>query len=170
VSALAGLSGFGWRCTFVGSLDREPPYAERVRRAAVSSGLEDRFAFLGALGTEALNRAYDAADLLVVPSRFESFGMVVLEALARGIAVLACDVGGVREALGRCDDGRLPGMLVPAHDAGALRQALGRWLAGADLRAELRAAATMRRASLDGWGVSVGVIASELTRVAARVG
>ena len=60
----------------------------------------------------ALSAAYAAADLVVLPSRHETYGMVATEALARGVPVLASDVGGVREALGT----PLPGLLVPADD------------------------------------------------------
>ena len=57
--------------------------------------------------------------------------MVVTEALARGLPVVATDVGGLPEALGPAADGRLPGLLVPPDDPAALAAALRRWLADA---------------------------------------
>ena len=51
--------------------------------------------------------------MLVLPSRKETYGMVVTEALSRGIPVIASDVGGVPEALGAAPGGAQPGLLVP---------------------------------------------------------
>jgi glycosyltransferase involved in cell wall biosynthesis len=89
--------------------------------------------------------------------------MVITEALARGIPVLASDVGGIPEALGRTPDGRRPGLLVPAGDAAALTDALGRWLDDAALRGRLRGAARDRQTSLPGWQQTVARVAELLT-------
>ena len=67
--------------------------------------------------------------------------MVVTEALARGIPVLATAVGGLPEALGRAPDGSLPGLLVPPDDPAALAGALRRWL---ERRRPARPAAAVR--------------------------
>ena len=83
---------------------------------------------------------YRASDLLVLPSRLEAYGMVVTEALAAGLPVVATAVGGVPEALGRTASG-LPGRLVPPDDPAALAEVLGAWLRDAGLRARLRTAA-----------------------------
>ena len=74
--------------------------------------------------------------------------MVVTEALARGLPVVAAEVGGVPEALGHGADGDRPGLLVPPDDPAALAAALRAWLGDAELRARLRRAARERRASL----------------------
>ena len=79
LDALAGVES--WRCAFVGSLDRDPAFADEVRRRA-----DDRVHFAGPLTGAELERAYAAADLLVLPSHAETYGMVVTEALARGAA------------------------------------------------------------------------------------
>ena len=96
LDALATATELPWRCTCVGNLDRDPEWAERVR----DHGLGDRVDFTGARTGRDLDRTYAAADLLVLASRAETYGMVVTEALARGVPVVATDVGGVREALG----------------------------------------------------------------------
>ena len=103
----------------------------------------------------------------MLATRAESYGMVVTEALAHGLPVLATAAGGLPEALGRLPDGRVPGVLVPPDDADALAAALRRWLTDDRHRGALRDAAAERRASLDGWGVTtdrVGRVLEEAAR------
>lgn len=132
------LAGLRWKCTFAGALVNPVPY------------LSGNIQFAGPLGPAELNVAYANTDLFVLPSRAETYGMVVTEALARGIPVLATAVGGVPEALGTTPAG-LPGMLVPPDDRPALAAALRDWLTRPELRASLRAAALQRRATLPTW-------------------
>ena len=155
LAALATVADLAWECTCVGSLDRDPGFADALRRRA------GRVRFAGPRTGADLDRAYAAADLLVLPSRAESYGMVVTEALARGIPVIASDVGGVPEALG---DG--PGLLVPPGDAVALGGALRAWLSDPGLRERLRRAARERRAALHGWDVTTAAVAGVLEGVA----
>jgi glycosyltransferase involved in cell wall biosynthesis len=166
VDGLATATDLSWRCACVGSLDRDPAFADRVRRRAWRSGLGDRLRFAGPRTGEALDQAYAAADLLVLASHAETYGMVVTEALARGVPVLAADVGGVREALGRARDGTPPGLLVPPGDPAALGGALRAWLDDAGLRDRLRSAARERRASLRGWPATASVLAGVLAGAA----
>ena len=122
--------------------------------------------FAGPLTGAELERAYAAADLLVLPSHAETYGMVVTEALARGLPVVASDVGGVTEALGHGRDGTRPGLLVPPGDPAALGAALRAWLGDAGLRGRLRRAARERRASLRGWPATTSVVAGVLAGAA----
>ncbi|MET0765917.1 MAG: glycosyltransferase family 4 protein [Blastococcus sp.] len=162
LEALGRVAHEPWSCTFVGALDRDPPFLERLRRQAAGSGLLDRIRFAGAQVGEPLRQEYRAADLLVLPSRLEAYGMVVTEALAVGVPVIATRVGGVAEALGRTVDGP-PGLLVPSDDPGALAEALGAWLRDAELRARLRRAARLRRRALEGWDATARQVAAALT-------
>jgi glycosyltransferase involved in cell wall biosynthesis len=109
-----------------------------------------------------LDRSYRAADLLVLASRAETYGMVVTEALARGVPVVATDVGGVTEALGHGSDGLRPGLLVPPDDPAALADALRSWLSDAELRERLRQAARKRRDSLPTWSATASALAEVL--------
>jgi len=158
LEALRPISDLSWQCSCVGSLDRDPPFAEALRRRSVNDGLDDRMHFTGPRTGADLNTSYATADLLVLPSRAETYGMVVTEALARGVPVVATDVGGVTEALGHVADGTRPGLLVPPDDPAALGAALGAWLGDAALRWRLRRAAAERRASLVTWSTTVSVI------------
>jgi glycosyltransferase involved in cell wall biosynthesis len=158
LEALADVRDLAWRWTCVGSTTVDPAFVARLRQRSVEVGLADRLGLVGPLTGDALESAYAAADLLVLPSRAETYGMVVTEALARGLPVLAHDVGGVGEALGGA------GLLVPP---GGLAPALRRWLTDAALRDDLRAAAGERRAQLTGWSVTAGLVADVVRRAAA---
>jgi glycosyltransferase involved in cell wall biosynthesis len=150
---IPAVAGLPVELVCVGSLTRDPAFV-----AALPPGAR----LTGPLTGADLDAAYAGADLLVLPSRAETYGMVVTEALARGIPVLATDVGGVPEALGRAPDGGLPGLLVPPGDGVALRAALVRWLGDAGLRDRLRAAAVGRRDTLTGWDETAATVADVL--------
>jgi glycosyltransferase involved in cell wall biosynthesis len=113
-----------------------------------------------------LDRSYESADLLVLPSRGETYGMVVTEALARGLPVVAADVGGVADTLGHGTGGVRPGRLVPPDDAGALAAALRIWLSDGEARLSWRRAARERRATLSGWSTTTSVLAGVLAEAA----
>ena len=165
LDALATVIDLRWRCVCVGSLERDPAHAARLCRRSRDGGLDDRVAFAGPRNGADLDRCYAAADVLVLASRAETYGMVVSEALARGLPVIAADVGGLTEALGHGAGGARPGLLVPPGDPIALGAALRRWLGDAELRARLRRAARERRASLLGWPATTAVIAGVLAGV-----
>jgi glycosyltransferase involved in cell wall biosynthesis len=166
LDGLAMAMDLSWRCEFVGSLARDPAFADGVRRRAWIRGLGDRVRFPGPLVGAELDRAYAAADLLVLASHAETYGMVVTEGLARGVPVLATEVGGVTEALGRAPDGARPGLLVPPGDPAALGAALRAWLEDGELRGRLRLAARARSANLRPWAATASAVADVLTGVA----
>jgi glycosyltransferase involved in cell wall biosynthesis len=157
LDGLATVADLPWSCTCAGSLDREPEFAAAVRRRAPFT-----VRFTGPLAGAELDRAYAAADLLVLPSRAETYGMVLTEALAHGVPVLATGVGGVAEAIGA---GSPPALLVPPEDPAALGAALRRWLGDAALRERLRRAARERRATLRGWSATAADVAGVLADV-----
>jgi glycosyltransferase involved in cell wall biosynthesis len=166
LDGLATATHLSWRCACVGSLERDPAFADGVRRRARHNGLYDRVRFPGPRTGAELDREYAAADLLVLASHAETYGMVVTEALARGLPVLAAEVGGITEALGHGNDGLRPGLLVPPGDPAALGAAVRRWLGDSDLRGRLRRAARERRASLRGWPATTSVLAGVLAGAA----
>jgi glycosyltransferase involved in cell wall biosynthesis len=166
LDALAMLSGLRWQCLCVGSLERDPAFADAVRRRVLDGGMHGRVRFSGPQTGEDLARSYGAADVLVLPSRGETYGMVVTEALARGLPVIAAEVGGVPEAMGHGADGTLPGLLVPPDDPSALRDALRAWLEDADVRRRLRRAARERRESLACWSTTTSVVSDVLAGAA----
>jgi glycosyltransferase involved in cell wall biosynthesis len=165
LAALAMIRHLPWQCTWVGSLDRDRGFVERLRSQARALGISDRVCTTGPLTGAELETAYAGADVLVLASRGETYGMVVTEALARGLPVVATAVGGLPEALGRGPEGSAPGLLVSPGAPEALAEALGAWLGDADLRRRLRHAAAQRRATLSGWSST----ADQISRVIAEV-
>jgi glycosyltransferase involved in cell wall biosynthesis len=103
---------------------------------------------------------------LVLASEVESYGMVVVEALAHGVPVIATNVGGLPEALGSTADGRRPGVLVPPVDPRAFAEALRSWLTDAELREALRDTARERRGSLRPWAATAADLADALAAAA----
>jgi glycosyltransferase involved in cell wall biosynthesis len=166
IAALATIADLRWRLVCVGTLHREPEFVDRLRRQAREAGIGDKVCFSGTRTGDDLASAYAAADVLVIASRVETYGMVVTEALARGLPVIATAVGGLPEALGRTRDGRRPGVLVPPGDRGALADALRSWLIDPELRQRLREAARERRKTLSGWEAPTDRIAGILARAA----
>jgi glycosyltransferase involved in cell wall biosynthesis len=166
LEALGSIAALPWRCTCVGSLDLDPTFVASLRRRAADMGLAERVSFPGPLAGAELDRAYASADLLVTASRAETYGMVVTEALARGLPVVGTEVGGVGEALGASAAGTRAGLLVTPEDPGALAAALSGWLVDADLRARLRGAARERRETLSLWSDTARAVAEVLAGAA----
>lgn len=153
VDALATLADRPWTCDLVGPLHRAPGHVDAVRAAIDRHGLDGRVRLVGPLPPGRLGPVYAAADLLVLPSRAETYGMVVTEALARAIPVLAAATGGVPDTLAGTGNDQ-PGLLVAPGDAGALAAGLRRWLDEPALRTGLRRSAARRRTELTGWEVT----------------
>jgi len=101
----------------------------------------------GWLPHEELERLYDRAAVVACPSHREGFGVVCAEAMAHGRAVVASDVGGLRDLV---VDGET-GLLVPPGDVPALRSALERLLADPELRRRLGAAGRERARERFSW-------------------
>ncbi|MCU1576134.1 MAG: hypothetical protein JWP70_838 [Leifsonia sp.] len=162
VQALAGMTDLpDWSCSIVGSLDADPDFAIRTAAAIRSATLTERVALMGVLTGQRLADAYRAADLIVAPSRAESYGMVVAEALARGIPVVAARVGGISEAIA----GSKAGILIPSNDPGALGAVLRHWAEDPGWRAALKAEAVRSRTVTRTWDESAGIVAAVLRDV-----
>jgi glycosyltransferase involved in cell wall biosynthesis len=163
VEALAALPERDWHCLLIGPLDRDPGFAGQLQARIARLGYGHRVRLSGVLTGAALSHAYTTADLLVAPSRSETYGMTVTEALAHGLPVIAAGAGGLPEALGFTAGGTRPGQLVPPGDPAALAAALGEWLGDGRHRDRLRAAARERQSTLGGWDRTTQEIASALT-------
>ncbi len=120
---------------------------DRIRVLVSALGLAERTTFLGRLSSEALAPVYRAADVVVVPSHYESFGLVAIEAMGCGTPVVASDTGGLRYAVVH----RETGLLAPVRDEAAFAAALGLLVDDEALRARMGRAAARLVASLYTW-------------------
>jgi glycosyltransferase involved in cell wall biosynthesis len=167
VEALAAVADLPWHCECVGPLGRDGAFVDALRDRIAHHGLAGRVRLTGPRTGAPLAAAYAAADLVVLPSRTESYGMVVTEALARGIPVLAAAVDGVPQTVGHTAGGRVPGLLVDPADPAGIAAALRCWFGDEDLRRTLRDAAAERRGTLPGWEVTSRCLAEALEPVPA---
>ena len=149
VDALAQIRDLPWTADLTGPVNVDPGYADQVQASIDRYGLADRIRLTGSRSGPELEAAWDATDLLLLPSHAETWGMAVTEALARGIPAVVGLGTGAEEALGHAPDGSLPGAVVPPGDPGALAAAL-RDLLGPD-RARAGAAASARGRGLSRW-------------------
>jgi len=163
LAALAAVPCRTWRLTCAGSLTRHPATAERVRATVTRLGLEDHVSLVGDLDGPALAACYDSADVFVLATRQETYGMAVAEALAYGLPVVATTTGAIPDLVG--EDA---GLLVPVDDRGSLVEALSRVLGDAGLRAHLAAGARRMRDRLPTWDEASARMAAALDSLAAH--
>jgi glycosyltransferase involved in cell wall biosynthesis len=159
IEALAGLRDRPWSLHCVGSLSRDQATVQTLRQTIANHGLAERVLLHGQVDEVQLNAHYARADVFVLPSYHEGYGMVLAEALARGLPILSTAVGAIPETVP--PDARL---LVPPGDAAALQAALGRLMHDEPLRASLAAGAQAARARLPNWQQAVSRFAQALSR------
>lgn len=119
VESLSELSDLEWSLDIVGSLDKDPAHASHLKQRSVDLGLSDRIRWLGALGEDELEQVYAGSDLLVHAAHFEAYGMVLTEALMRGLPVVSTPAGAL-------DD--LVSPAVAVVEPGAFADAVSLWL------------------------------------------
>ncbi|MCU1383139.1 MAG: hypothetical protein JWL71_1836 [Acidobacteria bacterium] len=160
IQALASMRHRHWRLTCAGSLDRDAPTVARVRALLRDHGLDDRVTLAGDLDSAALALEYERADVFVLPTLYEGYGMAVAEALARGLPVVSTATGAIAELVG---DG---GIVVAPGDLPAFTSTLSAVIADERLRARLAEAARRVRDRLPTWTAAAGVMADALERTA----
>jgi glycogen(starch) synthase len=119
---------------------------EELKAQATELGLDDHGTFLGWIGDDALHSLYRIADLTVVPSLYEPFGLVALEAMASGCPTIVADTGGLREVV---PEGDKVGLRFNGGDAEHLAIMIERLLSDDVLRDRLVAEASEHVLSFD---------------------
>ena len=161
IRALARAARLDWHLTCLGSLDRDPVTVRRVRDEIRKGGLAQRVTLAGETASRArLQRYYDEADVFVLPTEYEGYGMAVAEALASGLPVVSTPTGAIPQLVGRD-----AGILVPSGDVTALANALTRVLNDGKVREKLRAGARCRRSALRTWTQTVREFAAVVRKV-----
>jgi glycosyltransferase involved in cell wall biosynthesis len=157
LEALAGLRDLPWRLTCVGSPERDPAMARAIGAAIERHGLSARVRLIGEQSEAGLRPFYDTADLFVLASHHEGYGMVLAEALARGLPIVATSAGAISDTVPAA-----AGILVPPGDPAALAAALRRMLTEPGLRRDLAAGARAARERLPSWADAAQAFAAEL--------
>jgi glycosyltransferase involved in cell wall biosynthesis len=158
VDGLARIAELDWHCTVAGSLDRAPETADAIRRQIAGHGLTGRIDLIGEVADP--TPLYEAADIFVLPSRYEGYGMAIAEALAHGLAVVATRVGAIPEVVPND-----AGILVPVDDPEALADSLRRLIESPSMRQELAGRAALAARRFATWRDTAARIASALDAV-----
>jgi len=146
VDALEGLRDYPWHCTLAGAVDRDEDYGRQVRGIVQNFELEHRISLVGELDDVELDRVYREADIFVLPSLHEGYGMVIDEAIAVGLPVITTDGGALSST------GRRPGVRqYPAGDVAKLRACLEEWLASPERLHEATRQAREEAGKLRSW-------------------
>jgi glycosyltransferase involved in cell wall biosynthesis len=135
-----------WQLTCIGNLTRHRHTSDAVRRTIVRLGLDAHVALAGERSVAQVSASYHRADVVVLASWRETYGMAVAEALARGLPVVATATGAIPGLVG--DDA---GIVVPPRDRRALADALTRVIDDAAFRARCAAGARRVRERLPDW-------------------
>jgi glycosyltransferase involved in cell wall biosynthesis len=162
VDALSGLAHLDWRLTIAGALDRAPEATAALRAAVAAAGFADRILLAGAVSDAELAQLYDRADIFVSPSLFEGYGMVLAEAMARGLPIVASTGGAAADTVPDS-----AGLKVEPADVTALREALRVMIADPNLRRNLADGAWAASRTLPRWSDTALRIAEVVTEVAA---
>lgn len=161
VEALAGLANADWRLSIAGPDDRSPQTTEQVRALIAKKELEPRIRMLGAVDQAALAALYDAADVFVMPSLFEGYGMVLAEAMSRGLPIV-CTTGGAAAETAPA----AAAIKVPPGQAEALETALRQVLNNPALRARMAEASWTAGQKLPQWDDTARIIADVIKGLA----
>lgn len=163
IDALATCTDLPWHLAIAGPDDADPAHAARLRDRAAALG--DRVAVRGPLDGPDLDELWQRTDLLVLPSLAETFGMVVTEAVARGIPAVVAAGTGAQEALELGGDPP-PGAaidladLADPSDPADLAQLLRRWLTDPSLREAWSRAARAAAPRLPTWDDAARTVAA----------
>ncbi len=146
VEALAPLKDIDWRLTIAGALDRHAQAVETLQNVVQRHGLEDRVTLAGKVVPATLDRYYESTDLFVSASLFEGYGMVLAEAMARGLPMVLAAGGAAAETAGEA-----AALHVEAGNVAELTTALRRALTDKKLRDRLADAAWEAGRTLPTW-------------------
>ena len=180
LAALSHLTDLRWTASLAGSDTADPAYATQLRDTVTRLGLGDRIRIPGELRGGELEAEWAAADLSLLISRAETFGLVVTESIARGVPVVVRAGTGAVEALAAGTPGPTPAPTPPPEpadsaaalpgtavalgaDPAPLAEVLRRWLSDPGVRTRWRAAAVAARDRLPGWDATARTVLDAVT-------
>ena len=163
IEALAGIADRDWHLTIAGSPDYAPETANAIEARIGSAGLADRILLAGAADPERLGELYDKADLFVMPSRYEGYGMVLTAARARGLPIVCTLSGAGADALPDA-----AALKVPPRDPAALAKALAKLVDAPAERRQRADAAWAGARALPRWRDTARIVAEACLRDGSR--
>ncbi len=158
IDALAQISHLDWTARFTGGMEFNGAWADHLRAKVIKYGLQERIQFLGIVYD--LVSEYSNADVFVLPSLFEGFGMVFAEALSFGLPIVAARAGAVPDVVPET-----AGVLVPPGDADALAAALLNLFSQPALRRQLQVGAQQASHELTTWPETAAIVARLISGV-----
>jgi glycosyltransferase involved in cell wall biosynthesis len=164
LESLASMSRPSYRLDIVGSPDMDRAYSEKVRARATALGLDGRVHYHGGLHGESLADRFREAQVLVVPSSYEGFGIVYLEALGFGLPVVASAAGATDEIVRHESNG----FLVPSGDVFTLARRIESLIEDRELLARMSLAAYDAFQDHPGWEESMGRIEAFLRELSTQ--
>ena len=160
LKSLAVLRNQSWQLTCVGSTDRSPSTTQLIYDLVDEMHLEDRVYLAGECSEAELATHYHTSDLFVLASHYEGYGMVLAEALVRGIPVIATAAGAIQDTVPS-----KAGVLVPVGDQDALTAALLSYFEDDTLRRSLVAGAGASRKSFSSWDEAATIFLNALRKL-----
>jgi len=161
ITALAQITDLPWVARFVGSKESDPNWTIHLISKTVEHRLEHRINFIGSVAE--LSAEYSKADLFVLPSLFEGYGMVFAEALAYGLPIVAARSGAVPDVVPDT-----AGILVTPNNAEELATALRLLLTQPALRGKLQRGARRAASHLPTWKNTAMIVANLVSEVKKR--
>jgi len=161
IAALATLPDLNWQLTIAGDRTRDRDATAQLDADIARHALENRVTVLGAVSPPRLAALYAEADMFVLASHFEGYGMAYAEAVAHGLPVIGTNAGAIPETV-PVD----AGLLVAPGDIPALAHALCRVIGDAALRRQLAGAARAAAPQFPTWRQSAEIFARALERLA----
>ena len=160
LAALATIVHLPWRLTIAGARDRSPATAAALDATITALNFAGRVNLAGAVAADRLAHLYETADVFVLASRYDGYGMALAEAIAYGLPIIAARAGAIPDTVPAG-----AGILVPPDDSIALAAALRRVIENGEERRCLAAGARAAAARLPTWSQSAQIVASVLEAV-----
>lgn len=152
IDALAQIVHLPWQARFVGGQDFDPSWAKHLHDKVAAYSLGNRITFVGSVAD--LSNEYTQADIFVLPSLFEGYGMAFAEALSFGLPVVAARTGAISDLVPET-----AGILVPPSNAFALANGLAKLLTDPIQRQQLQLGAQQVALTLPTWAETANIVA-----------
>ncbi len=163
LASLANVTALPWQLTIAGDLTRDSEAVSQLHHDLERFQLSSRVQVLGAVDAEQLEACYARADIFVLASRFEGYGMAYAEALAHGLPVIGTNAGAIPNTVPDT-----AGLLAEPGDVESLTRALSQLLQDTDLRQRLSQGAYLAAEQQPSWTESASLFSSVIKRAIAE--